>query len=1071
MTEVERQIRPHVITKRGTHRIEVTGDMDKSTYCWWQLLVFACLLCCHTSDLMTTYGKIIPQSPVVEIGKNFTATCVLYSTAEGTADDIFWTCKDKVPEEQYTKINDSAVSVTIKITKETCKWLLCKRRSRSISNLNTQITGIMLTKGYPPEKPTNLSCMAEQSGQKISSIVMCSWIPGTRDEELVTIFSLHCRRHGQVNLLLVAASGVCMSAMLSHICTAEGTADDIFWTCKDKVPEEQYTKINDSAVSVTIKITEETCNWLICERRSRSISNVNTKIHGIMLTKGYPPEKPTNLSCIAEQSGQKISSIVMCSWIPGTRHEILDTKFSLYCSEPNKIFNKTAERSNGFIDTETFPNFIELTFWVEVTNSLGTVRSDDLIIEDANYLVKPNPPLDVHIISENTFPRSVLVKWKQPIDKVYLKLKYNIHFKAVDSKDWSEVPRNETQSDMESFRLQRLMPYTKYEVRVRCIQQTEHGYWSNWSVIAGHLTPEDKPSSKPDLWRVVIPSQGKSERTVNVTCKDPVKSNGWIRNYSLKIQGGGLKPLLVNRSDLGSQSQGRKIIQLHQFVLADDEKSHIELNAWNSAGESPKASLTIPKLTEEPHSVKSLSWFTKNSSLWVEWAPPTEKDVTEYILEWVSVSDGALDWQREDGRNSKYLAEIRGDLEKFKRYNVSVYPLYSGKPGKPRTEAVYLEQKAPKVGPVVKTSQDWKNEVELEWTEIPLDDQQGFITNYTISYTTGNQENFWVVPANTFSHTLKNLTGKSKYVVKVMASTVAGGTWGTEFTFNTLEYDPGEMAGIVVSVCMTFLFLVVSVVVLFIFKMERIKKKIWPPVPDPSNSTIANWSPDFPYKKDAPGESGLGDVSVVEVDVFEDRQHCEEDKAGLPLKKDKYLSEEHSSGIGGSSCMSSPRQSVSDSDEGGDSGQTTASTVQYSSVVAASTSGYKGQTPQSCPSQIHTPSFVRSESTQPLLESEEQPESREGSGQVHLRHPRDTYFRRSPAGNGDDDGGSGEERSGNLADLNQLEMGEHRSTFLRFSPVDEGSPQATPMEEDQTPDIQPGPMSSYLPQLRGARPQ
>ena len=94
------------------------------------------------------------------------------------------------------------------------------------------------------------------------------------------------------------------------------------------------------------------------------------------------------------------------------------------------------------------------------------------------------------------------------------------------------------------------------------------------------------------------------------------------------------------------------------------------------------------------------------------------------------------------------------------------------------------------------------------------------------------------------------------------------------------------------------------------------------------------------WQAGTPKETTLGDLSVVEVDVFDQKSLCDEDKTSLPaLKKDKYLSEEHSSGIGGSSCMSSPRQSVSDSDEA-DSGQTTASTVQYSSVV-----GYKGQTP------------------------------------------------------------------------------------------------------------------------------
>lgn len=108
---------------------------------------------------------------------------------------------------------------------------------------------------------------------------------------------------------------------------------------------------------------------------------------------------------------------------------------------------------------------------------------------------------------------------------------------------------------------------------------------------------------------------------------------------------------------------------------------------------------------------------------------------------------------------------------------------------------------------------------------------------------------------------------------------------------------------------------------------------------------------------------GVSGVSVLAVEVCDVHCALEDDKSSLALKRDKYLSEEHSSGIGGSSCMSSPRHSVSDSDEGGDGADTTASTVQYSSVVPVG--GYKGQ----------TPSFSRSESTQPLLDPEEPPEA------------------------------------------------------------------------------------------------
>ena len=93
------------------------------------------------SGAIANYGMIQPQSPTVEIGKNFTATCVLYKDALSTAEDIYWTNTIEIPKGQYTKINESAVNVTITITSNTGQWLYCKSR-----RLPSPVHGIILTK-------------------------------------------------------------------------------------------------------------------------------------------------------------------------------------------------------------------------------------------------------------------------------------------------------------------------------------------------------------------------------------------------------------------------------------------------------------------------------------------------------------------------------------------------------------------------------------------------------------------------------------------------------------------------------------------------------------------------------------------------------------------------------------------------------------------------------------------------------------------------------------------------------------------------------------------------------------
>lgn len=129
------------------------------------------------------------------------------------------------------------------------------------------------------------------------------------------------------------------------------------------------------------------------------------------------------------------------------------------------------------------------------------------------------------------------------------------------------------------------------------------------------------------------------------------------------------------------------------------------------------------------------------------------------------------------------------------------------------------------------------------------------------------------------------------------------------------------------------------------------------------------------------------DVSVVEIEA-NNKKPCPDDLKSLDLfKKETVSAEGHSSGIGGSSCMSSSRPSISSNEEN-ECAQSTASSVQYSTVVH---SGYRHQAPA-------VQVFSRSESTQPLLDSEERPEDLQlldnvDSGDEIL--PRQQYFKQN----------------------------------------------------------------------------
>ncbi|XP_069025170.1 interleukin-6 receptor subunit beta [Embiotoca jacksoni] len=843
--------------------------------------------------------------------------------------------------------------------------------------------------------------------------------------------------------------------------TNEVTSDDLYWNVsKTTVLPEHYTKINRTALAVTVTISSEDCPWLFCLCRKVSpyvVLNGGKFIHGVRLVSGYAPERPENLSCVAVQENTYISPSITCEWeAAGRQTTAVPTTNTLFVRKiiTGETFNASARANSAKVSMPIFPSFATLEIWVEARNKLGALESEHLV-HDANYFVKTNPPADVKVISEKTFPTSLLINWTHPIAKEYVKLIYEIRFCPKGSHMWTYVPPADTGKDIQSFRLQNLQPDTVYVTQVRCKNsKKDHGHWSSWSTNATKRTPEDRPAGKPDLWRITTEG-GINERQVEFICKDPEFANGRIIRFDItfqktkkKVSNGSWEQasVPVNRSEW-DRSARREITLLKNIQLADDRSVTMKVTAVNSVGESAKALLVIPAKAHRHPPVEELKVRPHAGRLLLDWKPPNVTAEYEYVVEWIS--GGQIDWQRENS-STRHTA-IEGNLEPFVCYNVSVYPVYFGRIGKPARVEAFLEQGAPLHAPTIRLKGNpGHNEAELVWEEIPQSSRRGFITNYTIFYSSGAEMHMITVPANATSYTLKSLSRSTKYDIRMKASTVKGSASGFNHSFTTLKYAPGEIEGIVVGVSFGFLFVVLMTMLLCIYKKDMIKDNFWPQIPNPKESTIGHWSPDYPLKAETPKESCLSGISVLDVDVCDAKCVFEEDKAGLPLKKDKYLSEEHSSGIGGSSCMSSPRQSVSDSDEGGDMADTTASTVQYSSVVASS--GYKGQTPASQP----PPSiFSRSESTQPLLDSEENPDvSLPDGGRAFQRFSKQPSFTHGAGGD-------------NPNGFTQLEMEQQEALeALDFCPLEEDGEGTAASDGPSA-----AAASSYMPQLGGYRPQ
>nr|XP_013805845.1 PREDICTED: granulocyte colony-stimulating factor receptor [Apteryx mantelli mantelli] len=155
-------------------------------------------------------------------------------------------------------------------------------------------------------------------------------------------------------------------------------------------------------------------------------------------------------------------------------------------------------------------------------------------------------------------------------------------------------------------------------------------------------------------------------------------------------------------------------------------------------------------------------------------------------LAWALPASCSACWQRErDGGTTRAL--IQDGIEPFQQYNISVYPLYKDAVGVPVYTAAYSKQKAPSCAPKLHLKSISKSHAELCWEPIPVEMQNGFITNYTVFWANSTADvSSAVVNSSLSSFVIWDLKPSTLYKVHIMASTAAGSTNGTSLTLVTM---------------------------------------------------------------------------------------------------------------------------------------------------------------------------------------------------------------------------------------------------------------------------------------------
>ncbi|XP_027742498.1 granulocyte colony-stimulating factor receptor [Empidonax traillii] len=575
---------------------------------------------------------------------------------------------------------------------------------------------------------------------------------------------------------------------------------------------------------------------------------------------GYPPAKPLNLSCVLNLSDYGLT----CQWEQGADSH-LPTSVALKCagSRAQAVTGCTPRdgHSHCTVPRPLLQLYREMEIWVSVTNALGTAESERLCIDPMD-VAKLDPPTLRNIQSIPFQTDCVALAWEVARGTEHMELQCELRYRAPEEPDWTLVGGIVGWAGT----AQRcgFLFGTQYHFQMRCRRSSALAYWSEWSLGRNYTTHEKAPSGKLDAWWGARPAGAGGRLEVQLRWKAPRRheANGRVLGYRVTLsprRRGREPPTVCNTT------------HTHCNFSAPAGTRRVYLSAYNAAGESAATEVVLLERKGEP--LAGL-WAGPggNSSLRVHWeAPPAP--VVAYVLEWQRVTSEpghcSACWQMERDRAAT-RALIQYGIEPFQRYSIALYPLYKDAVGTPTHTAAYSQQRAPSHAPKLHLRSISKSEAELCWEPLPVEMQNGFITNYTIFWanSVADVASATVSPSLS-SFVIRGLRPSTLYKVHIMASTAAGSTNGTSLTLVTTVLDDTEIQFLFLTLGLAFLLLILLLICFQ--KNERVKEQLWPSVPDPANSSLGKWVPAVlpqepllvPAAKE-PGPASISTVTVLE---------------------------------------------------------------------------------------------------------------------------------------------------------------------------------------------------------------
>ncbi|KAM5148131.1 interleukin-12 receptor subunit beta-2-like [Mantella aurantiaca] len=465
---------------------------------------------------------------------------------------------------------------------------------------------------------------------------------------------------------------------------------------------------------------------------------------------GYPPDKPSNISC----SLGELSSEMICSWDSGQKTK-LTTSYDVHVVNLQTGESYTEEKEEKSPIEVTVNRTQDEMFQIQITarNQLDYSASDVVLIHLSHIVIPIIPVIGEIRLLQSTF--NISIRWRSQSSE-----RQNfceVQYKTLKDPSWRTIGK--TVNINNSIVINKTQ--TADSLRVRCREETGERHWSNWS--APLQVPPSAPAGAPIVWWILGPeyNNGTREVTILITADNDEIPRRTISGYKVFYLDKG------NMTTLGTCGAS----EVECVTLVPKKAKTVFVSAFNSYGMSPKSDVFTQEdsALPQPRNLISSSW-----PIQVQWQSPhsSGQPLLWYVLQWnPDTCDGKhrnVSWRKLQKDTTQF--SLNDTISAEQRVTVLLYAVYSSGVSQPSK----VEFK-PESGPDSITKEKVSpNTLLIQWSEVPVCKRRGFITTYTLNVTELSSRVPYTYHSEARSFTLKEYHPDRRYSVCISASTKAG---------------------------------------------------------------------------------------------------------------------------------------------------------------------------------------------------------------------------------------------------------------------------------------------------------